>query len=133
MLTAEVEVSQKFVISVVYLPPNPSLLLIQSLSSHRFQFQGSCNIVLLGDFNLPDITVLLIYNFTLTCVYTHGTTQYFASKNPWFAVEKVFSTRQVVASRVAFHDTSLDIPRHVSFPQDVDFHVTSHGIYTQRA
>ena len=55
MLTAEVEVSQKFVISVVYLPPNPSLLLIQSLSSHLFQFQGSCNIVLLGDFNLPDI------------------------------------------------------------------------------
>ena len=78
-------------------------------------------------------TVPLIYNFTLTCVYTHGTTQYFASKNPWFAVEKVFSTRRVVASRVAFHDTSLDIPRHVSFPQDVDFHVTSHGIYTQRS
>ena len=78
-------------------------------------------------------TVLLIYNFTLTYVYTHGTTQYLASKNPWFAVEKVFSTRRVVASRVAFHDTSLDIPRHVSFPQDVDFHVTSHGIYTQRA
>ena len=39
----------------MYLPPNPSLLLIQSLSSHLFQFQGSCNIVLLGDFNLPDI------------------------------------------------------------------------------
>ena len=78
-------------------------------------------------------TVPLIYNFTLTCVYTHGTTQYLASKNPWFAVEKVFSTRRVVASRVAFHDTSLDIPRHVSFPQDVDFQVTSHGIYTQRA
>ena len=78
-------------------------------------------------------TVPLIYNFTLTCVYTHGTTQYLASKNPWFAVEKVFSTRRVVVSRVAFHDTSLDIPRHVSFPQDVDFHVTSHGIYTQRA
>ena len=80
-----------------------------------------------------ECTVPLIYNFTLTCVYTHGTTQYLASKNPWFAVEKVFSTRRVVASRMAFHNTSLDIPRHVSFPQDVDFHVTSHGIYTQRA
>ena len=55
MLTVGVEVSQKIVISVVYLPPNPSLLLIQSLSSHLFQFQGSRNIVLLGDFNLPDI------------------------------------------------------------------------------
>ena len=55
MLTLEVEVLQKIVISVVYLPPNPSLLLIQSLSSHLFQFQGSRNIVLLGDFNLPDI------------------------------------------------------------------------------
>ena len=36
MLTVEVEVLQKFVMSVVYLPPNPSLLLIQSLSSHLF-------------------------------------------------------------------------------------------------
>ena len=54
-------------------------------------------------------TVPLIYNFTFTCVYTHGTTQYLASKNPCFAVEKIFSTRRVVASRVAFHDTSLGI------------------------
>ena len=27
-------------------------------------------------------TVPLIYNFTFTCMYTHGTTQYLASKNP---------------------------------------------------
>ena len=37
-----------------------------------------------------DVTVPLIYNFTFTRVYTHGTTQYLASKNPWFAVEKFF-------------------------------------------
>ena len=54
-------------------------------------------------------TVPLIYNFTFTRMYTHGTTQYLASKNPWFAVEKFFSTRRVVASHVAFHDTSLGI------------------------
>ena len=36
---------------------------------------------------------------------------------------------------LAWHFTTrvLAFPRHVSFPQDVDFHVTSHGIYTQRA
>ena len=54
-------------------------------------------------------TVPLIYNFTFTCVYMHGTTQYLASQNPWFAVEKFFPTRRVVASRVAFHDTGLGI------------------------
>ena len=33
---------------------------------------------------------------------------------------------------LAWHFTTLVLafPRHVSFPQDVDFHVTSHGIYT---
>ena len=36
---------------------------------------------------------------------------------------------------LAWHFTTrvLAFPRHVSFPQDVDFHVTSHDIYTQRA
>ena len=33
---------------------------------------------------------------------------------------------------LAWHFTTqvLAFPRHVSFPQDVDFHITSHGIYT---
>ena len=74
-------------------------------------------------------TVPLIYNFTFTCVYTHGTTQYLASKNPWFAVEKFFSTRRVVSSRVAFHDTSFGISttRVIStrrgFPRNESWHL----------
>ena len=78
-------------------------------------------------------TVLLIYNFTFTCVYTHGTMQYLASKNPWFAVEKFFSTRRVVASRTAFHDMSLGISMtHVistrsGFPRNESWHL--HAMY----
>ena len=55
MLCVKVELSQTIVICVVYLPPNPILLQIQSLSSHLSQFLASCNIILLGDFNLPEI------------------------------------------------------------------------------
>ena len=74
-------------------------------------------------------TVPLIYYFTFTRVYTHGTTQYLASKNPWFAMEKFFSTRRVVASRVTFHDTSLGISTtHVistrrGFPRNESWHL----------
>ena len=75
-------------------------------------------------------TVPLIYNFTFTRMYTHGTMQYLVCKNPWFAVEKFFSMRQVMAfSRHLswhFHDTC-------HFHKTWDFHVTSHSIYTQRA
>ena len=83
--------------------------------------------------NMHVATVPLIYNFTFTCVYTHGTTQYLASKNPWFAVEKNFPRDE--SWHLAWHFTTrvLAFPRHVSFPQDVDFHITNHGIYTQRA
>jgi len=55
MLTVEVELSQTLILCVVYLPPNPNVSLIQSLSSHLCQFDQSCNVVILGDFNLPDI------------------------------------------------------------------------------
>ena len=64
----------------------------------------------------PAFTVPLIYNFTFTRVYTHGITQYLASKNPCFIVEKFFSTTRIVESRVAFHDMSLGIfTTHVIF------------------
>ena len=59
--------------------------------------------------------------------------QYLASKNPWFAVEKFFSTRRVVASRMAFHDTSLGISmtRVIStrrgFPRNESWHL--HATY----
>ena len=74
-------------------------------------------------------TVPFIYNSTFTCVYTHGTTQYLASKNPWFAVENFFSTRRAVASRMTFHDTSLGISttRVIStrrgFPRNESWHL----------
>ena len=55
MLTVEVELPQTLVLCIVYLPPNSNVSLIQSLSSYLYQFQQSSNIVLLGDFNLPDI------------------------------------------------------------------------------
>ena len=71
------------------------------------RYQGSYSVS--TDEGVHVYTVPLIYNFTFTCVYTHGTMQYLASKNPWFAVEKFFSTRRVVASCVAFHDMSLGI------------------------
>ena len=74
-------------------------------------------------------TVPLIYNFTFTRVYMHGIMQYLASKNPWFAVEKIFFTRRVVASRVAFHDTCLGIsttrviPTRRGFPRNESWHL----------
>ena len=61
MLTVKVEASQKIIISVVYLPPNPSLLSIQSLLSHLSQFPKPCNAVLLGNFNLSDINWDTLY------------------------------------------------------------------------
>ena len=74
-------------------------------------------------------TVPLIYNFTFTCVYTHGTTRYLAWKIPWFAMEIFFHK----TSRGIFTTRVLAFPRRVTFPRDMVFHVTSHGIYTQRA
>ena len=52
MLTIEVEA---VIICVIYLPPTPSLSVVQSLSCHLSMFQESQNLILLGDFNLPDI------------------------------------------------------------------------------
>jgi len=54
MLTVKVELPQTLIFCVVYLTPNPTVSLIQSLSSHLHQFQSS-NVVLLGDYNLPEI------------------------------------------------------------------------------
>ena len=55
MLTVELKLPKCLIICVVYLPPNPTSFQIQSLSDHLSQFQQPCSVVLLGDFNLPDI------------------------------------------------------------------------------
>jgi len=56
MLTIEAEISQTIIfLCVVYLPPNPTLSQIQSLTSHLSQLPQSWSTVLIGDFNLPDI------------------------------------------------------------------------------
>ena len=49
MLTIEVEA---VIICVVYLPPNPSLSVAQSLSCHLSKFQVSHSLILLGDFDI---------------------------------------------------------------------------------
>ena len=58
MLTIEVEA---VIICVIYLPPTPSLSVVQSLSCHLSKFQESHNLILLGDFNLPDINWDILY------------------------------------------------------------------------
>jgi len=55
MLTVELKLPKCLITCVVYLPPNPTPSQIQSLSDHLSQFQQPCSVVLLGDFNLPDI------------------------------------------------------------------------------
>ena len=55
MLSVKAELSQSTITCVVYLPPLPTLSQIESLSNHLSQFQPSFNIILLGDFNLPNI------------------------------------------------------------------------------
>ena len=96
MLTVEVKASQSFIICVVYLPPAPSLSLIQSLSSHLSQFQESCNFVLLGDFNLPDI------NWDTLCG-TSGVAETFCD----MCFEFNFS--QLISCSTHVHDNILDL------------------------
>ena len=56
MLSVEIKLSYTTVmLCVVYLPPNPTLIEVQLLRDHLSQLQPSCNILLLADFNLPDI------------------------------------------------------------------------------
>ena len=55
MLTVELNLSKRIIICVVYFPPNPTVSQIRSLSDHLSEFQQPYNVILLGDFNLPDI------------------------------------------------------------------------------
>ena len=56
MLTVEIKLLYTTVIlCVVYLPPHPTLIEVQLLRDHLSQLPPSSNILLLGDFNLPDI------------------------------------------------------------------------------